>query len=166
MLKNRNQAVLKERWETPNAGLHLQKKHSNCALSVDSSPTQFQKTLNAASPNSKGVNGKSKTIPFASQMKANSSPSAVQLSRWNISQIAHQLEEPGEDRPQHIYIKFKEDNGKIPTSKDKTNIVNIIRTWDWKSSLHEFSLQQNWKQISVATFGNFKALQQDQAAEL
>jgi hypothetical protein len=44
--------------------------------------------------------------------------------------------------------------------------VNIIRTWDWKSSLHEFRFQQNWKQISVATSGNFKALQQDQAAEL
>ncbi len=63
-------------------------------------------------------------------------------------------------------MKFKEDNGKNQTSKDKTDIVNIIRTWDWKSSLHEFRFQQNWKQISVATSGNFKALQQDQAAEL
>ncbi len=56
--------VLKEREETPNAGLLLQKKHSNCALSVDSLPIQFQETLNAASPNSKGMNGKSKTIPL------------------------------------------------------------------------------------------------------
>lgn len=33
-------------------------------------------------------------------------------------------------------------------------------------NIHEFSFQENWKQMSVATFGNFKALQQEQAAEL
>jgi hypothetical protein len=30
----------------------------------------------------------------------------------------------------YLYMKFKEDNGENQTSKDKTDIVNIIRTWD------------------------------------